>query len=301
MAKKILPILVLALLLILGVAAWWKIQTSPVDSANQTKQTFIISNGENVREIAADLKSKGLIRDEWAFLIMSKKLGIEKNIQAGSYRLSKSLSTDQIARDLTLGTEDEWITIPEGWRSEQIIEYLLSQNIASPTGIWNEEGKYFPETYLIPKQYSVDDVRKLMRKTFDQRAPKITNEQLIIASIVEREAQNSADRPLVASVILNRLNIGMKLDIDATVQYALGFWKKDLTIDDLKIKSPYNTYLNPGLPPGPICNPGIASINAVLNPAKTNYLYYLTDKNGVTHYAATLDQHNANVAKYLGL
>ena len=91
----------------------------------------------------------------------------------------------------------------------------------------------------------------------------------------------------------------MALDIDATIQYALGFWKQDLTLEDLKIRSPYNTYLNPGLPPGPICNPGLASIQAAINPAKTDYLFYLADKNGVTYYAKTLDEHNANVAKYL--
>lgn len=310
MAKKILPFAALVLLVALGCVAWWLIQTSPVNSAEQAKQTFIISKGENVREIAADLKSKGLIRDEWAFLLVSKKLGIEKNLQAGSFHLSKAMSTAQIAEDFTVGTEDEWITIPEGWRSEQIVDYLKTQGIDSQLGNWKlEEGRYFPDTYLVPKTSTIDDVRQLMRKNFDNKTAglNLSEKDLIIASMVEREAKAASDRPLVASVILNRLSIGMKLDIDATVQYAVGFtsqdgwWKKNLTLQDLAVQSPYNTYTNPGLPPAPICDPGLSSIEAVLNPAETDYLYYLTDKDGNMHYSTTLEEHNANRAKYLGL
>ena len=129
---------------------------------------------------------------------------------------------------------------------------------------------------------------------------------VIIASLIEREAKLAADRPLTASVILNRLKIGMKLDIDATVQYALGYqtqekslWKKDLTNLDLEIDSPFNTYQNPGLPPAPIANPGLAAMEAVVNAPDTNYLYYISDKSGKLHLAGTIEEHNANIDQYL--
>jgi len=132
------------------------------------------------------------------------------------------------------------------------------------------------------------------------------DEVLSIASLVEREAKFPKDRPLVASVILNRLKEGMKLDIDATIQYALGYqpndkswWKKELTIEDLEINSSYNTYKNAGLPPSPIANPGLLAIIAVIDAPKTEYFYYISDKQGKNHFAKTIEEHNINISKYL--
>ncbi|MDO8515080.1 MAG: endolytic transglycosylase MltG, partial [bacterium] len=151
-----------------------------------------------------------------------------------------------------------------------------------------------------------DGFLELMQENFTKKVTfPVTNDQLIIASLVEREARMEIDRPIVASVIYNRLKNDMAIDIDATVQYAIGrtgtagWWKKDLTIDDLKFKSPYNTYLNPGLPPTPICNPGLSSINAAVNPAKTDYLFYISDLSGKMYYAQTLSEHNRNINLYL--
>lgn len=296
--KKQLLVFLLAFIIGAGAVVWWKISLSPVNSNDKAVKTFVVAKGDGIKEVSVQLGNAGLIRNKIAFFIY-ERLFVKQTLQAGSFKLSPAMTSQEIANKLTLGTEDVWITVPEGWRREEIIEYLQKQKIATPEGAWNEEGKYFPETYLIPKQFSIDDVRKLMRKTFDEKISKITGEQLIIASMVEREAKKAEDRPLVASVIWNRLSIGMKLDIDATVQYAVGYWKKDLTIEDLAIKSPYNTYTNPGLPPTPICNPGLSVINAVLNPAKTDYLYYLTGKDGNMYYAKTIEEHNINVAKYL--
>lgn len=290
--RKIIIILAVFALSAGSSVLWWKISLLPVN-ADKTLRQFVVAKGDGIRETSRKLKDAGLIRDQIAFFLL-ERFFVKETLQAGSFKLSSSLSAYDIAKKLTLGTEDVWITIPEGWRSEQILQYLGKQ------GDWKkDEGKYFPETYLIPKQMELEDIRQLMLKTFNQKVPKITKEQLIVASMVEREAKTETDRPLVASVIYNRLAAGMALDIDATVQYALGSWKKDLTLEDLKIKSPYNTYINVGLPPAPICNPGSASIQAAIAPAKTDYLFYLTDKNGVNHYAKTLDEHNANVAKYL--
>jgi UPF0755 protein len=137
---------------------------------------------------------------------------------------------------------------------------------------------------------------------------KLTEKEvLILASLVEREARQPATRQKVASILLKRYLEGMPLQVDATVQYVLGYqpaekswWKKELTFDDLKIASPYNTYVNEGLPPGPICNPSLSSIEAVINAdPNTPYWYYLTDKNGVMHYAVTLEEHQNNINKYL--
>lgn len=297
--KKLTIGAVVLLILGSGVLLWWNISLFPVDSSRKAPVNFSVAKGDGVREIANKLKEANLIRDQVAFFLLVKKLGVEKNIQAGSFSLTPAMSAAEIAKKLTYGTEDVWVTIPEGWRSEEIQEYLRKQNILGPEGVWDEEGKYFPETYLVPKQFTIDSFRRLMRETFDAKVPEITEGQLIIASIIEREAKYPADRPLVASVIYNRLDVGMKLDIDATVQYALGYWKKDLTFEDLAVKSPYNTYLNAGLPPGPISNPGLASIQASMSPAQTDYLFYLSDKAGTTHFAKTLAEHNANVARYI--
>lgn len=293
MKSRLLIFFVVLIAGLISLSIWWKVSLSPVSSDKNTK-TFVVEKGDGIKEVSVRLKDANLIRSRIAFFIW-ERFFTKNSLQAGSFKLSGAMTAEEIANKLTLGTEDVWVTIPEGWRSEQILQLLGKQ------GDWTkDEGKYFPETYLVPKQMALEDFRQLMLKTFNQKTPaNLTKNQLIVASMVEREAKDQEDRPLVASVIYNRLEAGMALDIDATIQYALGYWKKDLTTDDLAIKSPYNTYLNPGLPPGPICNPGLASIQAAMSPAKTDYLFYLTDKNGVNHYAKTLDQHNANVAKFL--
>lgn len=303
------PLFALAVILFLAIvsALWWQVSTSPAKPKVTTTQQFVISKGDGVREIAKKLKDQSLIRDQVAFFLLIKKLNIEKNIQAGTFQLSPSMSASDIALALTSGTEDIWITVPEGWRSEEILGYLGAQGFNTEGVDWRaDEGKLFPDTYRIPKQSSVSAIRALLRQTFDSKTTglKISSQTLILASMVEREAKFASDRPKVASVLLNRLSLGMKLDIDATVQYALGkpgnWWPKELSLEDLKVKSPYNTYINAGLPPAPIANPGLSAIQAVINPTQTDYLYYVSDKAGHLHFASTLEDHNANVAKYLG-
>lgn len=287
-------------------AFWWKVSTSPVSPRATTTQQFVIARGDGVREIAKKLKDQNLIRDQVAFFLLIKKLNIEKNIQAGTFSLSPAMVANEIALRLTNGTEDVWITLPEGWRSEEILEYLASQGFNTKNTNWGvDEGRLFPDTYLIPKESSASAIADLLRKTFEAKTAglKIDRQTLTLASIVEREAKFASDRPMVASVLLNRLSLGMKLDIDATVQYALGrpgnWWPKNLTLEDLKVKSPYNTYINAGLPPAPISNPGLSAIKAVLNPTQTDYIYYVSDKQGHLHFASNLEDHNANVAKYI--
>ena len=297
--KRILVGLSVVLACVVGFAVWWTVSLSPVNSSNNKPVTFVVKKGDGVKEISKNLKNAGLIRDQIAFFLW-ERLFVKNSPQAGTFQLSPSLSAKEIAQKLILGTEDVWITIPEGWRCEEIKEYLLSRGFEQDKKMRYfrdpceaDEGKMFPDTYLVPKESTVDQIVILMTSNYVTKVSfPITRDQLIVASLVEREAKTGTDRSQIASVIYNRLEIGMKLDVDATVQYALGksenWWKKELTLEDLKVKSPYNTYLNAGLPPTPICNPGLAAIEAAVNPAKTGYLYYMHDSSGLAHFAKNL-------------
>ena len=315
--KRLIIFLIVIVLSAGALALWWKNGNRAQDPANKSSQIFVVGKGEGVREIANSLKTKGLIKDPIVFFLQTKRLGLDKDLEAGDFRLSPSMSLPDIIQNLTHGTLDIWVTIPEGIRAEEIAN-ILKKDIPSYKPDWREilatrEGYLFPDTYLIPREADINLVMSLLNNNFNKRYNGVNAEKTIlsqkeivtIASLVEREAKFAQDRPLVASVILNRLDIGMKLDIDATVQYALGWeedekrwWKKNLTSADLKISSPYNTYRNAGLPPTPISNPGLSSILSVINPSKTNYLYYISDKSGHLHFATTIKEHNANIQKY---
>jgi len=315
--KRLIIFLIVIVLSAGALALWWKNGNRAQDPANKSSQIFVVAKGEGVREIANSLKTKGLIKDPIVFFLQTKRLGLDKELEAGDFRLSPSMSLPDIIQNLTHGTLDIWVTIPEGIRAEEIAN-ILKKDIPSYKPDWREilatrEGYLFPDTYLIPREADINLVMSLLNNNFNKRYNGVNAEKTIlsqkeivtIASLVEREAKFAQDRPLVASVILNRLDIGMKLDIDATVQYALGWeedekrwWKKNLTSADLKISSPYNTYRNAGLPPTPISNPGLSSILSVINPSKTNYLYYISDKSGHLHFATTIKEHNANIQKY---
>ncbi|MDE2588781.1 MAG: endolytic transglycosylase MltG, partial [Patescibacteria group bacterium] len=225
----------------------------------------------------------------------------------------------QIAENLTHGTFDVWITIPEGKRATEIAE-ILSQKLSSynssfATVLATKEGYLFPDTYSFPTSVTLSQIMQTMEDNFNKKYAEaaknktvsLTQAQVVnLASIVEREAITPHDMQYVASVLENRLNIGMPLGSDVTLEYALGYqpaehtwWKKDLTADDLTLNSPYNTRLNAGLPPTPISNPGLTALEAVLNPPQSDYLYYISDSKGVLHFAKTLEEHNTNVKKYI--
>jgi UPF0755 protein len=320
MKKRFIILFALIIVGIIVITGWWSQSLKPIDPTNTKPITFIVSRGEDPKTISDKLFKAELIRSPIAFYILSRFGGFGQRFQAGEFNLSPSLSMYEIADSLTHGTMDTRITIPEGLRREEIAQKLSKElNIPESEFIKNaKEGYLFPETYSVPKDANIDMILTMFQKEFDKKVTtdirkkagdkKISlNELLIIASLVEREGKHDSDRPIIASVILNRLKQDMKLDIDATVQYAVGYqpnektwWKKELTYDDLKIKSPYNTYINAGLPPSPICNPGIAAIQAVVNAPDTNYIYYISDAKGTLHPAATLEEHNKNISKYLG-
>lgn len=304
------------LFLTIFTSIWWMNGTSAVNINDKNSKIFVVERGQGVKEIAKNLKDQNLIRDSVAFFLLTKKLGLDNQIEAGDFRLFPSMTAEQIAKELTHGTLDIWITIPEGQRALEIAD-TLRRKMPSYDSTWDKklaenEGYLFPETYLFPVDADVDTIISMMRKnTFDVRYQTLnitkktfTEDEIVtIASLIEREAKHPQDRPLIASVIYNRLELGMALQIDATVQYAKGQikgnWWTTITQDDYKgVKSAYNTYLNPGLPPTPISNPGLSSLEAAANPANTNYLYYITDKNGVNRYAETLSGHQSNIQKY---
>lgn len=313
--KRIIVLPAAIVLILLLAFLWWQNGVSAVDSSSKISKTFVVAKAEGVREIANQLKKDNLVKDPIVFFLLVRfRLNLDNRIQAGDHKLSPSMSAQEIAKALTQSSNDEWITIPEGLRAQEIAD-ILEKNIPSYQNSWrkaleDKEGYLFPDTYLIPKNADIKLVISILTNNFNAKFSELNtdkdkNEIVTVASLVEREAKYAQDRPLVASVIYNRLNLGMKLDIDATVQYVLGFqpdekrwWKKNLTLDDLKISSPYNTYRNAGLPPAPISNPGLAALKATVGPADTNYLYYISDKNGMNHYAATIEEHQANIRKY---
>lgn len=315
--RKLLVVIILALILFAGISLWWKNGISAVNPKDTAVKLFVIPKGAAVRVIGNELKSQGLIKDPVVFFLYIKQNGLDKGIQAGSYKLSPSMNLEKIMETLGHGTLDVWVTIPEGLRAEEIAK-ILSESVPSYKEEWKEtlkqnEGYLFPDTYLIPKDADVENVISILRSNFIRKigtiglTPESPNllRVLTIASLIERETKFAQDRPYVSSVIENRLSIGMALQIDATAQYAYGYnfqaktWWKIPSEIDLKINSPYNTYINTGLPPHPICNPGLDSIKAALLPAKSNYIYYINDSTGKLHFAENLTQHNKNIQKYL--
>jgi len=314
-------------LLLLAVAAviavtgwfWWRDAISAVDSEDRTPKIFVVRRGEGVKSVAARLANEGFIRSPTGFFLLVKSMGIERDLQAGDFRLNPAMDAATLARELTHGTLDVWVTTLEGWRVEEIAA-KLTKELDIPESEFVKvarEGYMFPDTYLVPRDASVGAVAALFTTTFDKKVDEAMRadakktgltfpEVMTLASIVEREGRTNEDRPVIAGILLKRLKADWPLQADATLQYALGYqtgektwWKKGLNQEDKKVKSPYNTYLHPGLPPEPIANPGLASIKAVIYPKETDYWYYIHDLEGVVHYGRTLEEHNSNVAKYL--
>lgn len=318
--KKINILLFLFILITTFFYLFYKEGSLPVNKNGQISKIFIIKQGEPLNTIVNNLANEGLIRNKIIFYLIVKQLGIEKKIQAGDFRLSINMSATEVAKNLTHGTLDVWVTLIEGTRKEEMAQ-IISKNLDIPEIEFiklADEGYLFPDTYLVPRTATAETVLSIIKNNFKNKFSeelqtqaknkKLTEKQvLILASLVEREARQQSSREKVAGIILKRYLADWPLQIDATVQYVLGYqpnekswWKKELTEDDLKIDSPFNTYENKGLPPEPICNPSLSSIKAVINAdPNTPYWYYITDKNGVMRYAVTLEEHQTNINKYL--
>jgi peptidoglycan lytic transglycosylase G len=296
------------------------------------KIRVVIPPGATFHQTADILHQAGLIDNELVFDLYARYRHLDRGVQAGAYQLDSKLNMEQILLALQVAVPDEiFVTIPEGYTIQKTAKRLDaggvikgSEYVALAThGTFDDqfaflhgrpagaslEGFLFPETYLIPRDAKAKDLIIIQLKQFgtewtDARQAEATQRKLkvldvvTLASLIEREARFDDDRAKVASVIYNRLAKGMLLQIDATVLYAKGVWQATVTYDDRKIDSPYNTYLHPGLPPGPIANPGIKAIDAALNPAQTDYLYYLSDPQGHLHFARTNEEFNQLLKQY---
>jgi len=316
--RIIITISIVIFSLIIGFV-WWADAMSPVDKNDTTPVMFIVPHGQGSKEISRRLAAEGLVRSQIGFYLLVRFFGTDGQIQAGDFRLNKSMDARTIALELTHGMVDVWVTTLEGWRNEEIA-MILSKDLNLPEKEFLQvamEGYMFPDTYLIPKDATATAIVTMFKENFDKKITLemlsvlqkegISKDELVtIASLVEREGRTSIDRPIIAGILLNRLRRNWPLQVDATLQYALGYqprektwWKKELTDEDKKIDSPYNTYLNPGIPPGPIANPGFEAINAVIYPQVTDYMFYLHDATGVAHYAKTIEGHLENIRQFL--
>lgn len=294
--------------------------------SQEKKEVFTIGLKQSESQILDKLKDQGFIKNKMAFSLVLSVGRKHDAMQPGGYNVSKNMNAWQLAKKLTADPDMKWVVIPEGWRKEQIGELLAKTFNWSNEDLdkWNTvytkmkidymEGTYFPDTYLIPVDESGLDIAQRMTRRFDEKfAPYVSQfaEQNIVwttglklASIIQREAAGKNDMPLIAGIMWNRLLGGMNLEIDATVQYARGKtdtgWWAPIKADDIRnIDSPYNTYKNKGLPPYPIDNPGLEAIKAAAHPAETDCLFYLHDNDRQIHCAKTVEEHQANIDKYL--
>jgi UPF0755 protein len=289
-----------------------------------------VEEGEPVKTVTNRLQQEGLIRDAGTLRDYLIYTGLDKSVQAGKYKLSTADSVIDIAHMLQDATPSEvTLVVWPGWRMEEIGESLPTSGLnitpdefASAAlkphpsygfldGQNSAEGFLYPDAYVLPRIATVSQVIETLLRTFSQHlTPELTEgfqrqglsvyQAVTVASIVQREAMQASEGPMIASVYLNRLRIGMKLDADPTVQYAVGYnplqrtwWTNPLSALDLQAPSPYNTYLSDGLPPTPISNPGLEALQAVAHPADSDYFYFSArcDGSGFHQFARTFEEH----------
>jgi UPF0755 protein len=319
-------------MLVLGAlaAAAVGVTLAPVD---RTGSPILIDvpRGATSESIGDLLYASGLVRSGRAFAIAARLKRVSGSLQEGEYRLSPAMPLLDIVDTLARGDVVlRRVTIPEGFTADEIVDGLVAAGIGTRAGLTDLvtgrashfsypflqedpqrplEGYLFPDTYLIPRHLSDRDVIDLFLRRFAavvvprwrETAPERSLRQVIImASLIEREAKVPSERPVIASVLYNRLARGMRLEVDASVLYALGRHKDVVTFDDLKVDSPYNTYRYEGLPPGPIANPGLAAIAAALQPAQTSYLFYVARADGSHVFSRTFAEHLIAIRKYRG-
>jgi len=280
-------------------------------------ERIVINLDTTEEELIPKLKEQGYIKSEWAFNLVLKIRGLEGKIKPGGYKISKTWNAWKLALALANFRYQNWIVIPEGLRKEEITELAKrelrwSEKTKEEFIASSKEGYLFPDTYLLNLDYTGEEVAKRMENQFNEKVAdffkeakenNIRNDTLIIlASLVQREAANEEEMPLISGIIWNRLLKPMPLQIDATIQYILGEsgnWWRPVTPEEYKIESPYNTYLHEGRPPAPICNPGLAAIEAIIHDQPSDYFYYLHDSEGQIHCAKNYEEHKENIEQYL--
>lgn len=313
-----------------------EINEAPV-SDDPSPVLFAVRPGTSAAAVAEDLRKAGLIRSPARFRFLAESANLDTKLRAGSYELRRTMSAREILDALVSGQarRADLVTIPEGWRAEEIALLLEASGIVSadaflkavaggatsqplPVGASSFEGYLFPDSYEFPASALPGEVLSRFLEQFERRVDQtiraralergLSLQQLVtLASIIEREAVDPGERHRIAAVFYNRLARGMWLEADPTVQYALipfgsvqvptGFWKRTLERGDLTLASPYNTYRYPGLPPGPICSPGLRSLEAATDPEEGPWLYFVARGDGSHLFAATLDEHVRNVTQ----
>lgn len=286
------------------------------------EKVFVVPQGASAKKVARSLADGGLISRPVFFEIYVYLSGAAGRIQAGSYAITPAMSIARIADMMAAGEvrfDGARITVIEGWSAADIGEALEKTGITTKADFLRAnatlEGYLFPDTYLIGASESAAAIGEKMKKNFDRKAGSVTRDELILASIVEREVGRNVERGtsiteddleklqeerrLVAGVFQNRLALGMALQSDATIGYITGSRSNRATLEETRLNSPYNTYRHTGLPPGPIGNPGLPAIRAAQNPADTDFLYFLSGADGTAYFAKTLEEHNRNKEKYL--
>ena len=273
-----------------------------------SNSTVAIARGLSLAEAAAELEQERIIKSKAAFVFLARLLGEEKKLKSGDYFFSKPLKATDVLRRLSngdYGLVPVKITIPEGFDAEDIANIFKGfknfdrRKFLEKVSSQKLEGYLFPDTYYFLPNMDEDEIIKIMRENFEKKVGKIDYDVLIMASLVEKEVNSSEDRRVVAGILWKRLNAGMPLQVDAVFPYIFKGDKKRILFEDLEIDSPYNTYKYKGLPPTPICNPGLDAINAARHPKDSPYWYYLSGKDGKTHFARTFDEHKLNKERYL--
>lgn len=291
--------------------------SSPLDFPKDS--TFYVNRGETLSGVASRLKENGYVRSSIFFKILVYCFDGKARVKAGNYFFDKRESLIVMAYRINRGrynTEPVKVLIPEGLNSKEISDLLISYvpGLDKDKFIYEaskKEGYLFPDTYIFSDNMREIDIVNIMYDHFNKKISEPEIDQKVksfgkplsdivkMASILEGEARQFETKRIIAGILWKRISIGMPLQVDATFKYEIGKNSFTLTTEDLRTDSPYNTYTRKGLPPTPISNPGAESILATITPIKTDYLYFLTDKNGVMHYARTHEEHVANKAKYL--
>ncbi len=318
-------LILLVLFVVLGGAAGGAYLYAVGGSGSSEPVEVVVPKGATAAEVGVLLEEAGGIRSSLAFRLMASFRGGGSDIKAGVYPLRTNMPLDEVFVLMERGPDDRTptvtLTIPEGWRVEQIADRMAEElglnrrqfiDAATsgefvlppylPEGTKTVEGFLFPETYEVRKSAEAEDVIAMQLEQFELVADGLAWERaealgvtpyevVIIASMIEEEARVPEDRSKIAAVIYNRLARGMNLEIDATILYALPEHKERLTFEDLEYPSPYNTYLPGGLPPSPIASPGLASLEAALDPAEADYLYYVViDEDGRHAFTSSYDE-----------
>lgn len=325
-----ISLLSLVIVLVLLVSGWWQASFATSVHRGTTLVKVTIPPGATAREVGEILESRGVIKSALAFRLSALWYGVDQQLKPGVYQLQPGANLKYLLDQLVAGKVwEEEFTIPEGYTLKQIGQLLEAKGLMTQEEFWQavskpydyeflagiSPGPKYLEGFLFPDTYRVavgDKPENIIRKMLDRfqevysevsrhRAPGLelnTLQVVTLASLVEKEAKLDAERPLIAGVFLNRLKKGMKLESCATVEYLLEEPKPVLTYQDLEIDSPYNTYRVFGLPPGPIASPGRASLLAALNPAPTDYLYFVARPDGSHEFSRTLEEHNAAISRY---